>query len=862
MAGAFRKYCFLDERAHGMSGDMNLTEVHDNVEGFINQWIGFGDNAKAFKDHFQAKPQDGDGGQQKKEEPDWVRLMRQLFQRSFERFAAVIREYDDSTLKCKDDKLQSNVMEVFSLDVNGGAIVSPCGLSTRFSMPSTTIRVLLIDDKAKEECTTRLTSDNFPGFEFTELTTEPHKFSRHGLLVSINNELKRVANNGNGKNSFDAVLLDLCLDSEREDPSGYQLISLIRGQMPNVPIVVYSQFDDMRHEKRAFDEGAAWFLKKSEYRKFARHLDSIFRNPEWKSEWDAVSDIAEFGVADFIVEDTKDDFLRSRINCFSEYAYLIYRALRTLPGKKVYLKRIGTGYGGAMTVKAWKGNKISSPTIVKIDSRFNTVTEYERYFRFIRPFLANECGRIEDPAISIDNEHSVVVYTYAGRSDGKRGLTSLKDMLLADMESPDNCSDDKYAVILKRILDDMLSRIHNVGEGDSGVFGELSSFPNPAFDEVQVDADFTHISDNYVCRIPLERRASADCKFVSQRDGGEAAKPYMFHGGWKSNGKSPARIELYDESKRVIALSDEYVEHVLEFRNHLIPGSYVWVDGKIADNVTVNDALLNQLLMDMPVEDFVDAQQGKIGGINGDISERKNSFGKLIESLMGGNCDKDFRSLSQEPYKAVVDNLKAGNWEFYKQITALLMPGGDVFVKVKDSLVCPCGIVHGDMNLGNIMVDGEASNFSGIWFIDFARTRRDYIAHDFNVLFTSILSLLFCKELWSEKSYGANESHSEIMEQRFADLVRAVVFRQNDGAPKLVPADSRVRMIYSMLRQIRTSALKGHKISIAAYAYTTALMCLVTSRVMLQHERNLPAAAGMIVAAAVCCDELLKGVEK
>ena len=867
MAGAFRKYCFLDERAHGQTGDMNLSEAQERTDEFISKWLRTGAEAQTFREHFQRSGKKNLTG-----EADWVSLMRVLFHASFDKFADVIDKCDSN-----DNKLQDEVRKVFRLDENGGAIVLPCGLATRFSTPSTTVRVLLIDDNAAEECKEdegRLTSKKFPGFEFTSLMTGREKFSREKLFTSFGEELKNKINCATGQCSFDAVLLDLCLDSERQDPSGYQLISHIRGQMPNVPIIVYSQFDDMGHEKRAFEEGAAWFLKKSEYKKLARHLNSLFRKPEWQGEWCAIQEIAGFVTKeDFVLEDADDDVLRNQLitSTGGEYAYLIYKALRTLPGTKIYVKRIGVGYGGAMTIKAWKGNKSLSPVIIKVDSRFNTVMEYERYFRFIRPFLANECGRIENPAISIDNEHSVIVYTFAGRSGNRQGILSLKSMLEADMESPDRCSDGKYSKILGRILNEMLPRLHNIrvkSEIDKDdIFGAATSFPNPALDEVP--NDIVHISDNYIYRLPLERRMVSDYRFVSQRDHGDSAKSFVLRGGWNASGERPARIELCDDNKQVLALTGNMADHVLKFRNHLVPGTRVWIEGN-PGNLAVNEKLLNSILLENASRTTGEDSSADGSARNALICRLRNEFGRLISSFLADTDDYlVFPHLMKNTWgDQLLRHLRAGNWDFVMELANVLgiVNNGDCDGILRmliegGELKCPCGIIHGDLNLGNVMVEVDGEGPDGVWLIDFARTRRDFITHDFNVLFTSVLSLLFNKTLWEEKSYPGEKSHSALMKERFADIVYSVVFRENDGAPKLLPEDSRVRMIYVMLRQIRKAALKALQgsdgDSLITYAYTTALMCFVAARVFLQHEKNPPAAAGMIVATLVCCEHLL-----
>jgi hypothetical protein len=55
----------------------------------------------------------------------------------------------------------------------------------------------------------------------------------------------------------------------------------------------------------------------------------------------------------------------------------------------------------------------------------------------------------------------------------------------------------------------------------------------------------------------------------------------------------------------------------------------------------------------------------------------------------------------------------------------------------------PQGIVHGDLNLGNIMLDvSDRGLLPGVtpWLIDFARSRRDFLVHDFAELECDILT--------------------------------------------------------------------------------------------------------------------------
>ena len=205
----------------------------------------------------------------------------------------------------------------------------------------------------------------------------------------------------------------------------------------------------------------------------------------------------------------------------------------------------------------------------------------------------------------------------------------------------------------------------------------------------------------------------------------------------------------------------------------------------------------------------------------------------------------------------------------------------------KKLLDCPIGIVHGDLNCANIMLETRKNvskivefsdavpNIRDVWFIDFARTRRDFISHDFNVMFTSVLALLFDKDVWEGKMLSCNDmtyrtsdtgwqmaslrgciTNREQINAVYRDFIVAAVTGELDAVPDFIEKDKRMSFIFRVLRRIRKAALRAG-VSEECYLVTTALSCTVASRIaIVHHEKNAPASAAMIVAAVICLAEI------
>ena len=163
------------------------------------------------------------------------------------------------------------------------------------------------------------------------------------------------------------------------------------------------------------------------------------------------------------------------------------------------------------------------------------------------------------------------------------------------------------------------------------------------------------------------------------------------------------------------------------------------------------------------------------------------------------------------------------------------------------------------MNYANIMLDEKNGRpDKDVWLIDFARTRRDIIAHDFNVMFSATLSLLFDNSLWNDEGIGGEERYAKRLIKIFSKFIHDVMMSDHDEEPDYVANDKRFTLVYKILRRIRKAALKENQMTLDMYILTTALCCLYTFKIYLKHDNNIQAAAGFLAIAHICIEELKK----
>lgn len=479
-------------------------------------------------------------------------------------------------------------------------------------------------------------------------------------------------------------------EPEGYDLSGYHLIPVLKRFYPGLPLIVYSRHDDMGHLARAFRYGASWFVRKNEIENLAQIVASLKKRRSWIDEWKTV---CEAGAVEFTFDECskKEAFVAA----FDESRrYLTYKCLERLPGRVIRIRPMGGGFSTSATFKAVKesgGVVLQVPLIVKIDNRSRMTMEYERYSRFIRPYIPNDAGRVEAAERVIDEDHAAIVYTFAGTQNGKRHLTDMKSMMIEDFISARRCDFRKYRTSLDQLFDEILPRIHRVSpdiETDGMPGG--SSYPNPDFWE-----------------LPSEDML----------------------GNW-----------------------------------------------------------LNRIRMN-PEDEFYDPE------VAGAVAE-------LREMVARDSAHKRFK--------------------------------------------CPIGIIHGDLNLANVMVETykdakRRNNIADAWLIDFGLTRRDYVAHDFCVLFTSALSLWFRKE-------GLSRHHLDRLMKNYDRIMKGALVGRNPQLGADVRNDSRIMFVVQILRRVRKAAIAAG-ISPDMYLLSMALGLLVCHRIQLQFEQNEEGARGMLRGA-------------
>ena len=658
----------------------------------------------------------------------------------------------------------------------------------RFS-PVGKLDVLVIDDKARRVAAELNANPQVNGvLHFDALELKPGK----GIVDELCAGLARIRA---AKLSYGFVLLGLRFgEEEGEDFSGYLLQPYLRRYLPMSAVIVYSAFDDMGHVARAFQNGALWFLRKNEIHDLPRHLLSIIVQRPWKREWSSVlrQDLVAF---EFLSCQQKEAFEAA---FDAPRRYLTYKAMAGFPGRTICVKPMGGGFSNSATFMAVKSDGpgrgyTQVPVVVKISPHFDAMMEYERYTRFIRPYIPNDSGRVEERERVIDREHAVITYSFAGSQSDSRDLKPLKTLLIDALKKPASLDYEKFRPVFDQVFGEILPKIHRVRpEIEFGERSERSSFPNSDLGEVAPG----NFIGNWLCRIPVACKIE-NVTFARQED---AAKNknlvgFEFFSAYEEHGR--CRIEVVDEDKTTVILEGPGVDDAVRRRDCLRPGLTLWID--------MSQHVLTPL---RPTERICSM-------LHGDWPEFKE-LGKMIGRIR--------RLVADDPRH--------------------------------ERFRCPVGIIHGDMNFANVMVEQRKNlrqmSSAEAWLIDFGRTRRDVIVHDYSVMFTSALGLWFRPE-------GLNKAHLRRLMENFESLVVGAAFAKRNALAPDLRKDRRIAFVYAMLRHIRHAALAAG-VSSDMFALSSVLAMLVAFRISIQYEKNTEAAKAMLLAAIKCLEKLERGV--
>ena len=938
MSGVMRKYLFLDDTVHGTSG-----YIDHKAKAWWEKWLHpKTDDEKRNTQWWTSRFSDGPSSNNDplaRQKP----LMKKLWPCYFEEGKLSLRKLSEGK---SEDELITLLKSVYC-DSDESPLPKPKGDRARFVTPTGKINVLLIDDNAYEVTFDNLKSrDKDFDKHIAEWELFHDAFEIHPLQITPENfrnvelYLRELICKGL---SFDFALVDLCLGEESgQDLLGYHLIKKVSKLFPHTPIVVYSRFKDMGHIMRAFHCGAMWFLEKGEEWKLPRHLMSIVKTDSWRREWRAIQ---EFYPVEFVYSGKNQAFDDS-FRHTPEWQYLTAKSLEFFPGKFIEVKKMGGGISTAVTFSVQKGLKLDgkplqSPMIIKIDTAPNTRMEFQRYFRYVRPYMANESGRIERPSLILDREHSAIVYTFAGRQDGAHVLDSMKEMLKKDIVFKASCDYEKYRKALDMIFDEILPKIHHVtparefGGGENRhqeVFSRPealdakdspeASFPNLQFGEVEERFFF----ETYLVRYPyfgkrtitsFEEQPSFKVNDKDNNDpialkNADDKKKYEFH-DIIPNPDGSIDLEVYDleDLRKPYLLTGPLATHVARFRRQMHPGSVLWVKELHA---TKDDSLRSEMFnarikdgveenADKSVKDWVGYVKKYYSGKAVIESPAGKSYVSLVDEVLlfcralhADEMQKDGANIEDSDYNIYLSNEKADGDEKKNSAGNVLfsVPEAKEFFKhIKKRFKCPIAICHGDLNYGNIMLESRkhppkdekpdvSQTITDAWLIDFARTRRDMIAHDFNVMFTDTFALLFDERLFNKSKTSSGNGGSQKdqkediiketwdiekaryerrLDSRMRRFIEDVMFAENSNPPDYLNGDARFEFIYKILRRIRKAALDAG-ISIEMYTLTTVLECLMALKLHLKNGmKNIRASAALFAVAKICFEHLCEDVE-
>ena len=377
------------------------------------------------------------------------------------------------------------------------------------------------------------------------------------------------------RKNYGFVLLGLRFgEADGMDLSGYLMLSLLKRFFPRLPVIVCSFHDDMGKLARAFRNGAKWFLRKDELPELPQILHALLMRREWEPEWRIVQecDLVAFDFEQ--VRGTKD--FTSRFDAARQY--LTYKCLEKYPGRTIRIMPMNGGLSSAVTFKAVKVTGRSAgpsqmPLVVKIDTRANTLMEYERYFRFIRPYIPNDAGRVENPERVINSQHAAIVYTFAGTDAGAGRLQDMKSIFLAEMKG--GCDFRKVRPLLDELFDSILPRLHRVSpDVELGELSDLTSFPNPELGETE-RAGFL---GNWIRRISVRRKID-NVVFEKQSDSSSKKNLIGFEYFTSYDNGDHCVIEAYDSEKMTVVLTGSQVDEVVRKRSlGLSLGAMLWID--------------------------------------------------------------------------------------------------------------------------------------------------------------------------------------------------------------------------------------------------------------------------------------------
>ncbi len=350
--------------------------------------------------------------------------------------------------------------------------LAPRGTQVRFLKPFGKMNALLIDDHDKNELS--FPSDWYDLFNITQCIYNDSEKDKISWLIG---KLKGLQYQ---KYMIDFILLDLSIkDNRNEDPTGYHFLPVLRQFFPLTPIIVFSSFSDMGHIARAFKEGASWYLRKENKEKLPRHILSIFSKPQWEREWKGMKiriapqedDNNDTNQPSEKVQNKSDRNTATKSELSPIQEFLIASSLKRIPGQTIQYKKPSEGASSAQTFIVQKD---ATRAVVKIDSPNNTRSEYDRYQRFIRPYLDNNAGRIYDAPVIANYRFAAISYTFAGSTTN---VETFKDYICESLHDPTPTRLHEIFRIIDDLYDNLISKLHAIKIDENALSKSLRKSP-------------------------------------------------------------------------------------------------------------------------------------------------------------------------------------------------------------------------------------------------------------------------------------------------------------------------------------------------------------------------------------------------
>lgn len=496
----------------------------------------------------------------------------------------------------------------------------------------------------------------------------------------------------------DFILLDLSLrQGPREELGGIDILRLIRDRLPDLPVLIFSSFSDQRHVIHAIQTGASWFCAKSDADSVLSSLFELTQTVSWEKELKRRNPaLTPEGI---FARLSPLDSKRGE----APYRYICWKLVSDFPEGVIKVEPLGGGIGGALTLRVQvvqptgqpeHGSPIV-PLVVKIDRPYRMLGEQERYVRFISPYLENRVGRVGAKFVKAGRELAGISYTFSGSHQGSGGrlrrvtTRRLDEVLRENLRAAAPLPFTAYEPLFDELLGEVLGTIHSIAQSaDRG-------WARDEFEEA------TTLRESFDLRLPvnleLRLQSISEPKF----------------------GREP---EFTPDSE--VRIFDSFIRDVTTHHVTIVAASG-------ADRPDFAGPWSNVMRIKLrgPLVSFLAHHRSLRPTRRLAVTGRKiRSRREILGGLLGETVKAELEALGcADPILCLSEVL-------------------DILDKVERSGLSRVAIVHGDLNLGNVLVECSEGNRLPFpphpWLIDFARTRRDSIVHDFAELEVDLLVTL------------------------------------------------------------------------------------------------------------------------